>query len=442
MGAPAAAVAVSAPPADVAYFYNDLASYGTWVDLPGAGWCWQPTVCTTVVGWQPYLYAGHWLNTDAGWFWASDYSWGWAPFHYGRWQLHPTAGWVWFPGRVWGPSWVIWRSGGDHCGWAPLPPHADFVAGVGWSYNGVHVGATFDFGLAVGCFSFVSCAHFGDYNLHTYCVPHTQVTQIYKSTTIINNVTYVNNTYVNRGVNVNVFERAGGRKFETVKISESAHGGTGTAVAYRHPLPFPAPVHAMTATKMDTHGRIPVNLSANPKIANTSVVGSGNRTVTGTTGSQKGTGSTHNFSTEAADGKNRTGNTQATGVTHDFSADKADAKAHSASGQPANSKVTTTTGSTATSGNKVSTAGNSTSMGQNPKAYNYQGTPPKGQTEYNAQNRQVHPGDVRGADALTTRENSYNNQNAQHSGNPSAGGSKGSSSSGSNKDNNSGGSGR
>src|SRR5215831_8354043 len=117
---------VSSPPPDVTYFYNDLSPYGTWVDLEGVGWCWQPRVVVVNHTWRPYCDAGHWVYTDAGWFWQSDYSWGWAPFHYGRWQLHPRCGWVWFPDRVWAPSWVVWRSEGDHCGWAPVPPHAVF----------------------------------------------------------------------------------------------------------------------------------------------------------------------------------------------------------------------------------------------------------------------------------------------------------------------------
>ena len=180
MAAPAPApapvqMAASTPPPDVGYFYNDLAPYGTWADLPGFGWCWQPTVISTTVGWQPYCHGGHWMNTDAGWFWASDYTWGWAPFHYGRWQLHPTAGWVWFPARAWAPAWVVWRSGGDHCGWAPLPLHADFVAGVGWRYNGVAVSASFDFGLSVGCFSFVAMGHLCDHNVYSCRLPPTQV---------------------------------------------------------------------------------------------------------------------------------------------------------------------------------------------------------------------------------------------------------------------------
>jgi hypothetical protein len=443
--APVAAVAVSTPPPDVGYFYNDLAPYGTWVDLPGAGWCWQPTVCATVGGWQPYLHGGHWMNTDAGWFWASDYSWGWAPFHYGRWQMHPTAGWVWFPGRVWGPSWVVWRSGGDHCGWAPLPPRADFVAGVGWSYNGVHVAASFDFGLSVGCFSFVSLGHFGDHNLYSYCVPRTQVTQIYKNTTIINNVTYVNNTYVNRGVNVNVFERAGGHKFETVRVSESPHGGVGTGGAYRHPLPPPAPVHTMAATKVDARGRIPANLASNPRLTTTTAFGAGKPGAGGTgtagnTGGQKGnptlsnvkaTGPTHNFSTDAAETKTRSGTSLSTnpklttttsgninpsGVTTGQKGNMNLSNTKATGGLPASSKLTTTTGSAATLGNKSNTAGGSTAPGSNAKLYNYQGTPTKAHTEFDASSKQVNPGDVRGANALTTRENKFNNASVSGSG--------------------------
>ena len=101
-----------APP-DVSYFYNDLSPYGSWVNLEGYGWCWQPRAVVVSPGWRPYCDGGYWVYSDAGWYWQSTYSWGWAPFHYGRWYAHPRCGWVWMPDRVWGPAWVTWRTGGD-----------------------------------------------------------------------------------------------------------------------------------------------------------------------------------------------------------------------------------------------------------------------------------------------------------------------------------------
>ena len=190
------------PPPQVNYFYSSLSPYGSWVDLDGVGWCWQPTVVVVNRTWQPYCDAGHWVYTDAGWFWRSDYSWGWAPFHYGRWYNHPRCGWVWTPDRVWGPSWVVWRTGGDRCGWAPLPPHATFDTHVGWSFNGVRVRADFDFGLKPNNFTFVGLHNFNDRDIRHHRLPPTEVTKIYKNTTIINNYTVNNTTIVNRGVPV------------------------------------------------------------------------------------------------------------------------------------------------------------------------------------------------------------------------------------------------
>lgn len=53
-----------APP-DVNYFYNDLSPYGSWVDLDGYGWCWQPSVVVVNRQWQPYCDGGHWVFTNA-----------------------------------------------------------------------------------------------------------------------------------------------------------------------------------------------------------------------------------------------------------------------------------------------------------------------------------------------------------------------------------------
>ena len=192
---------VTTPPPDVTYFYNDLSPYGTWVHLEGYGWCWQPSAVVVSPGWRPYCDGGYWVYSDAGWYWQSDYSWGWAPFHYGRWYAHPRCGWVWTPDRVWGPAWVTWRVAGDTCGWAPLPPHAEFDVGMGWRFNGVAVGANFGFGLGANAFAFVSFGNFCSHDLGHHCLPPARVKTVYNQTTIINNYTVVNNhTIVNHGI--------------------------------------------------------------------------------------------------------------------------------------------------------------------------------------------------------------------------------------------------
>ena len=196
------AVETAPPPPQVNYFYSDLSPYGAWVDLAGYGWCWQPSVVVVNRGWRPYCDGGHWVYSNCGWFWQSDYSWGWAPFHYGRWQLHPSCGWVWLPDTVWGPAWVVWRQSGAYCGWAPLPPRAVFVAGTGWQFNGVHVSVNFDFGLHANHFTFIGIHDFGEHDLRHHSLPTTEVTRIYKNTTIINNYTVNNTTIVNKGIPV------------------------------------------------------------------------------------------------------------------------------------------------------------------------------------------------------------------------------------------------
>src|SRR6266850_1038206 len=181
----------STAPADVNYFYNDLSPYGTWVELAGVGWCWQPRVVLINHGWRPYCDGGHWLNSDCGWYWQYDYSWGWAPFHYGRWQMHNRCGWVWVPDTVWAPSWVVWRFSGDRCGWAPLPLHAGFDIHSGLRFNGISVRANFDFGLRPEHFTFVSMHDFADRDLGHHRLGRNEVRTVFKQTTIVNNVTVV-----------------------------------------------------------------------------------------------------------------------------------------------------------------------------------------------------------------------------------------------------------
>jgi hypothetical protein len=127
-------------PAESGVFYNNLASYGAWVQQPDYGLCWQPTVETIDPNWTPYVDAGQWLYSDFGWYWQSDYTWGWAVFHYGRWANVPHQGWVWVPGNQWGPAWVAWRSGQSYLGWAPLPPGVSLNVLAQLTYNSKPIG--------------------------------------------------------------------------------------------------------------------------------------------------------------------------------------------------------------------------------------------------------------------------------------------------------------
>jgi hypothetical protein len=248
---------VGSPPADVSYFYNDLLPYGTWVSLEGYGWCWQPRTVVTSRGWRPYCDGGHWVYTDAGWFWQSDYSWGWAPFHYGRWYLHPRSGWVWLPDRVWGPAWVTWRVAGDTCGWAPLPPRAEFDLRLGWRFNGASVRADFDFGLGVNAFAFVALGDFCNHDLGHRCLPPARVTAIFRQTAIVNNYVVNNNIIVNRGIAVERVSVASRVPVPRATIRDLPAGSAGmpgrtASVVYRAQLQAPARSVNMVAQKVDT----------------------------------------------------------------------------------------------------------------------------------------------------------------------------------------------
>jgi hypothetical protein len=151
------------PEVNLGYFQTQLAPFGTWVQVPGYGLCWYPSQAIAAnPDWRPYYDMGHWVETDNGLFWASDYSWGDIPFHYGRWILQPGYGWLWAPDYTWGPAWVCWRQADadGFVGWAPLPVGAVFIGGV-WEFRGRPVDvATFDFGLGANFFVFVNFDHF------------------------------------------------------------------------------------------------------------------------------------------------------------------------------------------------------------------------------------------------------------------------------------------
>ena len=149
------------PELNFQYFHDQLAPFGTWVEVEGVLY-WRPDAALRAnPDWRPYYDMGQWTLTDNGLFWQSEYTWGDIPFHYGRWVRHPVMGWLWAPDYTWGPAWVFWRHGEVDAaiGWAPLPVGAVFVDG-GFMFNGVRVGVDYEFGLGEGVFVFVGCDHF------------------------------------------------------------------------------------------------------------------------------------------------------------------------------------------------------------------------------------------------------------------------------------------
>ena len=232
------------------YFHDSLAPYGNWINVAGYGPCWQPTAVVVNPGWQPYCNSGHWVYSDCGWYWVSDYSWGWAPFHYGRWFRHNQWGWCWAPDTVWGPSWVSWRYTEGYCGWAPLPPTACFTPGIGFTYFGHHVGFGFSFGLGANCYAFVPIDHFFDHHPHRYRVPSNNVNHFYNHTVVVNQIVEGNNrTIINRGIPVRHMAEVTHLDIHTVHVRDVANPVTAraergdrggqTLPAYRPNLPAP-----------------------------------------------------------------------------------------------------------------------------------------------------------------------------------------------------------
>jgi len=144
---------------------------------------WQPTVAIDST-WRPYCDQGHWIYTDSGWYWQSDYPWGDIVFHYGRWCRLGT-GWAWVPGYDWAPAWVCWRRSDLYCGWAPLPPSAVFKVGVGLTFHGGVV-VDGDFGLTAGAFTFVAYDHFWDHDVRAFVLPRDRVDVIFPGTFVLN----------------------------------------------------------------------------------------------------------------------------------------------------------------------------------------------------------------------------------------------------------------
>jgi hypothetical protein len=175
---------------DISVFYDDLAPYGSWVDYPRYGYVWVPSHMP--YGWRPYTH-GRWIWSDYGWTWVSSYEWGWIPFHYGRWGFERSLGWFWVPDTVWGPAWVAWRTGDPYLGWAPLPPGAEFVLGVGLRSSG--------FDIPPYYWIFVDGRHFWEDRLDRYCLPYERNMTIINFTVVNINIRSRGDRVYNEGFN-------------------------------------------------------------------------------------------------------------------------------------------------------------------------------------------------------------------------------------------------
>ena len=188
-------------------FYDDLSSYGSWIDYPGYGNVWSPT---GIDDFNPYVTNGNWVYTDAGWAWESGYDWGWAPFHYGRWFYDDNFGWLWVPGYVWSPAWVTWGSyGNDYC-WAPLLPD-------------VYVGAQFGSWRAPAFYwNYCGRDHIYDKNLGGVVQREGAYLNDASRISIINNfkITHSHNQYYSGGPELNEVERYSKNKIETISIKD------------------------------------------------------------------------------------------------------------------------------------------------------------------------------------------------------------------------------
>ncbi|MCY3017672.1 MAG: hypothetical protein NTW87_01395 [Planctomycetota bacterium] len=199
-------------------FYRTLSPYGTWFEADGQ-WVWRPMAATVDAHWRPYCHRGHWVTTEHGWTWYSDYSWGWAPFHYGRWHRHAVHGWVWTPGLDWGPAWVVWRPGSSDCGWAPMPPAAVFRSGVGVVYTGRDA----EWGLVARDFVFVALTKLFEPRWWESRHPRDEKIALYGRQPMAHtHVEIVNNILINRGLEISVVERVTGRPVPRYELARFA----------------------------------------------------------------------------------------------------------------------------------------------------------------------------------------------------------------------------
>ena len=234
-------------------FYQSLSPYGSWMDVPGYGWCWRPSVAVANTAWQPYCDGGSWLWTDAGWYWNSTYTWGWAPYHYGRWHQHARFGWVWNPGYDWAPAWVAWRSSPTYCGWAPLPPECRWNASVGFSWVNGNSAVSIGFGIGASAWYATTWDRFCDPHLYHHRLPRQRAEQFVRES----NVQVANGQGVNiRGNNNTVIINNGITREEVQRHSREEIKRT-----EMRDVNSPAAAHAFASSRPNPSGGRPAEVA-------------------------------------------------------------------------------------------------------------------------------------------------------------------------------------
>jgi hypothetical protein len=194
-------------------FYDQLSPYGQWIEYSNYGYVWIPDAGPDFV---PYSTDGHWILTDDGWAWDSDYNWGWAVFHYGRWSFSDSFGWFWVPDNEWGPAWVNWRETDGYYGWSPMEPGINVAMSIGGTYNSQN-----------DHWIFVNDRDIERTDINIYYVNRADQDRIFRNSTVIQN-TYIDNsrhsTYVT-GPSRSQVQRVTGRTITPVIIKENNKPG-------------------------------------------------------------------------------------------------------------------------------------------------------------------------------------------------------------------------
>jgi len=201
------------------FFYDNLGSDGSWVEVADYGYCWQPSIAVSNSSWRPYA-DGYWAYTDVGWTWVSYEDFGWATYHYGRWTRLRDRGWFWVPGRAWGPAWVSWRTGGDYVGWAPLPPR-----GGGEDYDDRPINGQVDveFDIGPASYNFVDVRYIGEPVLRER-IFEANLNITYVSATVnVTNISYTNSTVYNYGPDYNTLSRYSTRPIRRMTLEHDAN---------------------------------------------------------------------------------------------------------------------------------------------------------------------------------------------------------------------------